>query len=166
MKKNLALILLVVVLGGIYVYYFTDFFKKPSIQLYAQLRPMPSAVDSSVCTVSFALNGKQKLSSVKVVAAADLATNKYPHAVWSLISDAKSEPTDLIIYGSKIPGMKPAIPRGKAEKLVPNQPYVLLLEADKVKGEIEFRTKTISPKMAEMRSKLPKEMRQHDGRGR
>lgn len=89
--------------------------------------------------VIFSINGKFKLTSVKVVEDSDLKTNKYPHALWHLVSSSNSLPTKAVIYGIPVRGMQSEIPKMKPEKLQKNIPYVLLLEADEIKGQTKFQ---------------------------
>ncbi len=145
-KKNIALILVLLALGTIYVFNFTNLFREPKIEITTRVRPQftrrgrgnappPPAANS----ISFFLNGKYQLTSVKVVEESDFKTNKYPHAIWHLISESNSVPTKAIFYGMTVAGMKPEIEKTKAEPLQPNVPYVLLVEAGDLKGQSTFR---------------------------
>jgi hypothetical protein len=80
-----------------------------------------------------------------VVDAEEFKTNKYAHPIWHMISDATSVPVRGFVYGEKIKGMKPSIPRGKAEALRTDATYLLLIDAGKNKGEIAFKTKAVRP---------------------
>jgi hypothetical protein len=101
-------------------------------------------LDTPVQPVSFSLNPKCKLTSVKVVNAEDFRTNKYATPMWHLISDSNSVPTKAIIYGLPIRGMKPAVPHAKPETLLPYPiVYTLLLEAEGIKGRTNFHTREI-----------------------
>src|SRR5262245_25571572 len=86
-------------LGAAYVWFFTDLFTRETIQIIPQIRPgRPSNVSRSgdappVYPVSFLFDGKYKLTSLKVVSAQELATNKYANPAWHLISDSNSMPT-------------------------------------------------------------------------
>jgi hypothetical protein len=141
MSKNTAiLIALAALLGGVYVYFFTDTFSTPTIRISAQIRPGRGA---TTAPVTFGFNDKYALTSVKVVSSDDFRTNKYAHALWHLIADTNSTPVKGIIYGVRIPGMKPAVPKMKPEPLQPNVSYVLLVEAGKRKGEKTFQTREL-----------------------
>jgi hypothetical protein len=148
-RNGYVLLAIAALLGAAYVYFFTDFFNKETIQIIPQIRPgRPSNVSRSgdvpaTYPVSFSFDGKYKLTSVKVVPANDLATNKYANPVWYLTSDSNSMPTKAIVYGYPIKGMKPAIPRMRPEPLQPNIPYTLFIEAGKVKGRTNFFTKEV-----------------------
>ncbi len=147
-KNTIVLLVIAVVLGAVYVCYFTDWFQKETIQIIPTIRPsgrnvnMPrSKGDPAVYPVSFAFSGKYPLTSVKVVAADDLRTNKFPVPLWELISDSHSIPTKSLVYGLPPRGMKPSIPRARAQPLMPEVEYVLLLEAGKVKAQTNFHTR-------------------------
>jgi len=96
---------------------------------------------AAVYPVSFAFDKKYSLTSIKVVSADELKTNKYANPVWYLISDSNSVPKKAVIYGDKIQGMKPAIAGMRPEPLQPNVPYVVMIEAGKIKGQTNFLTK-------------------------
>ncbi len=76
---------------------------------------------------------------MKVVPVDEFETNKYVHPIWNLFAETNSVPTKGIIYGYSISGMKPVLPKGKAEPLQPNIKYRLLVEAGKRKGQADFQ---------------------------
>jgi hypothetical protein len=145
-KNGIFLSVVAVLLAAVYVYFFTDWFHKKTIQIIPTIRPtQPSAIPRDpdqppVYPVSFALDGKYELTSVKVVAAADMATNRYPAPLWHLTSDSNSVPTRSIVYGSNIKGMKPAVTRQRPEPLMPEVEYVLLVEARNLRAKTNFHT--------------------------
>jgi hypothetical protein len=145
-KNGIALSVIAVVLAAVYVFYFTDWFRKPTIQIIPTIRPgrasaIPRAPDQEdVHPVSFALDGKYKLTEVKVCVAAELATNKYATPLWHLISDSNSLPTKAIIYGAPIRGMKPSAPKARPEPLLLDTEYTLLVEAGNIRAQTNFHT--------------------------
>src|SRR6266536_3753719 len=130
-KNGIFLSSIAVLLAAVYVYSFTDWLHKETIQIIPTIRPgrvsgLTGDPDQTpVYPVSFAFDGKYKLTAVKVVAADDLATNKYPTPLWHLISDSNSVPTKAVMYGQPPKGMKPAVPRTHPEPLLPDVEYVL-----------------------------------------
>jgi len=146
-RNGIFLSVLAVILAAVYVIYFLDIFHKPTIQILPQVRPgRASAIPRDrnappVYPVAFKLNGKYKLTSVKVVNAADAATNKYPEPLWHMISDSNSTPQDWLMYGLPIKGMKPAVPRAKPQPLEPDVNYLLIIAAGKIKGQTNFVTR-------------------------
>lgn len=148
--KTVVLITIALLLGAAYVYWFTDWFQSPTIQILALTRPTNRGgrpvQPNQVLPVSFAFSRKYRLTELRVVAVEDEKTNKRPHALWHLISDSNSVPTKAIIYGDPIRGMKPKIPRAKPEVLQPEVLYRLHVRAEsKHEGQIDFQTKTLVP---------------------
>ena len=148
-KNGIVLSVLAVILAGFYLVFFTDLFTKDIIEIVPQIRPNRRAssiprLDPSqaqVFPVSFMLRGKYKLTSVKVVAADDLATNKHPTPLWHMVADSNSVPTKAFFYGERIRGMKPAIPKTRPMPLDPNINYIVMLEAGRARGQTNFHTR-------------------------
>lgn len=145
-KNGIVLTVIAVILAAVYAFYFTDWFRTETIQIIPTVRPgrvsaIPQGSDQApVYPVSFAFSGKYKLTSLKVVAADDLATNKHPLPLWHLVSDSNSVPTKSIVYGYPVKGMKPAVARMRPEPLVAGVQYVLMLEAGTLKASTNFHT--------------------------
>jgi hypothetical protein len=148
-RKNIILVLCALVLAGIYVYFFTDWFAPPDIQITNMIRPNPAAgrrfgrrdaPRPSSHTVSFAINRRVALKEVKVIPASDVATNKYPHPIWHLVSESNSVPTKALLYGMPLRGMRPAVKGAWADPLEPNTAYKLYLDTDAGKIEHDFKT--------------------------
>ena len=103
------------------------------------MRGPPS--EGAVEPVSFTLDGRYRLSSIKVVELSAYLTNKYVTPVWHLISKTNSAPIRGFLYGMPIPGMAPAIPDSKPKNLTPNVAYRLFVEAGRAKGSQDFQTR-------------------------
>jgi hypothetical protein len=145
----MILLLCALVLAGGYVYYFTDWFAPADIQIIHTIRPNPRAdrrfgrrdgPRPSSHTVSFALNHKLSFTEIQVIPASDMATNKYPHPVWHLVSESNSIPTKALVYGMPVRGMRPAVKGVWADPLEPGTAYKLLLASDAGKVEHDFKT--------------------------
>ncbi len=141
MKRNIIAICILLVFVGAYLYT-NNFFRKEPIQITPSIRPgRPSRVNPEVYPVSFLLDNKYRLKSVKVVTREDAEKSKYPRPLWHMVSDSASRATKMIIYGMPIPGMKPAIPKARPEPLQPNVPYRLIIEAEGgYTGYVDFKT--------------------------
>lgn len=145
-KSGMFLSVVAVILAACYLYFFTDLFRTPTIQIIPTVRPgRPSSIPRNadqdpVHPVSFTLDGKYKLTSVKVVAAEEFKTNKYANPLWHLISDSNSLPTKAIVYGFPIKGLKPAIPKARPEPLLAGVEYTLLIECGKLRSRTNFHT--------------------------
>jgi len=154
-KKTVVLIAFAVVLAGVYVAFFTDWFNKPKIQILPQIRPPQRGAraarqpvgDTPVYPVTFAFDRKYRFTEIRVVAADDEKTNKFPHAVWHMISDSNSVPIKALQYGAPLTGMKPKVPKAPPEALLPDVPYILYVQAtDKAEGKTKFQThELVSP---------------------
>jgi hypothetical protein len=150
-KQNIFLTVLLAVLAVIYAIYFTDWFDRQTIQIIPTVRPgRPSAIPHpvnwpDVYPVSFAFDGKYRLTSVKVLAEEDTKTNKYPTPLWHMISDKGSEPMKNLIYGQPLfkEKLKPSEPRARPQPLLPGVKYIIQLEAGKIRGQTNFFTREV-----------------------
>ena len=153
-RKQWMLVALAVLLGGFSLYLNKDWFAKDNIHISHRSRPQragffrrnrPAAVDSATDPVLFGFDRKVKLKALKVIPLADIATNKYPHAIWHLVSESNSVPTKEFSYGAPIPGMHPALKGVTADPLEPGVQYRLFIEADNRKAEHDFTAVSRTP---------------------
>jgi hypothetical protein len=138
-NRTLFLVLTALILGAVYAYKFTDWFAKKEIQI--KYRSMPRRSAASGKTVSFYLDKEYKITSIKVISVDDAATNKYPRALWYLVSDSNSVPVTDFTYGALIAGMKPKIAGVPPEPLQGAGNYRVEIQAGKFKGEKVFQTR-------------------------
>lgn len=152
--KSMLLGLGALVLMGAGLFFFTDWFAAPDIQIIHSMRPNPQRERQarrrdrpppSSHVVSFSLNRRLTLKSIRVIPAADAATNKYPHPLWHFISDSNSVPTKSFVYGQFIRGMRPSVPGAWADPLHPNTAYKLYLESNAGHIEHDFKTPAALP---------------------
>jgi hypothetical protein len=144
-QKEYFLIGLAVVLGGLYAIFFVHWSQPRTVAIEHTLRPSREmggsrgAVISHGATVCFKLpDGKTRINSLRVVSVAELQTNKYPHALWHLVSKNGSKPTDGFAYGFPLAGMTPDLPGSRPEELQPGVTYRLLIQTPTLKGEHDF----------------------------
>ena len=145
-RKQWLLIALAVLLGGVSFYLNKDWFAKDNIQIYHRSRPAgagffrrakrPDA--ATVNPVSFWFDRKLKLTSLKVIPVKEIETNKYPRPIWHLVSDSNSVPVKDLVYGMRIPGMRPDVIGATPDPLVPGVNYRLLIEAGPLRAEHDF----------------------------
>jgi hypothetical protein len=147
-KKNfITLTLTFLAVAGFYLYMYWDSFHKPVIQISHSIRPIgwrrvrkgatqPEAPPEDI--VTFRMQQDFKLTSVRVVPIPQLTTNKYARAVWEMITDSNSIPTQAFAYGNGIRGMHPAIKGARPDPLEPNVPYRLFVQAGKIEGHHDF----------------------------
>lgn len=149
--KQLTLIAVAVVLAGLCLYVNRDSFTPEGIQIYHRSvqrlafyrRGRPD--NSAVYPVFFGFSRRFKLTEVKVISVAELATNKYPHALWNLVSASNSVPTKGFAYGMYIPGMQPKVRGVPPDPLEPGVQYRLIVRAGSQKGEHDFTATPRTP---------------------
>ena len=138
-KKPTLLIALLILAGGMLLYLNRDWFQRRPIQISHRFHAFGGRFDTGgVAPLLFEFDRKVKLTSIKVVAICDAATNQFPHALWSMVSDSNSVPTRGFLYGMDVPGMRRVINSATAEPLDPEQKYRLLVEAGSLKGQHDF----------------------------
>ena len=140
--KIIIFSLLGVILLTLYLALFSGCKEEP-MQITSKLRPVRRGTTvergmTALYDVTFGLNKKYKLTSVKVVSAEDLRTNKYPRALWHVVEDGKSVPVNAISYGKPARGMKPVAADLLPEPLEANQEYVVFVEAGGIKAQTNF----------------------------
>ena len=128
-KKSWILIALAIVLGGLYVIFFTNLFRSKTLLVGDMER---------FGRVEFGLNRACPLTYVKVVSVSALESNKYALPVWELKSDSNSVPLRAFAYGQWIRGMKPAVKGTRPEPLEHGTKYRLFVEAGSLKAEHDF----------------------------
>lgn len=143
-QKQWTLVAVAVVLAGLCLYVNRDWFTREGIQIYHRSsQRMPffrrgRPDNSAVNPVFFGFSQKLKLTEVKVISVGELATNKYPHALWNLVSESNSVPTKGFAYGMFIPGMHPKVKGVPPDPLEPGVQYRLIVQAGSQKGEHDF----------------------------
>jgi hypothetical protein len=148
-KKEFFLVGLAVVLVGIYVVYFTDWFRPKVMRIEHSERSLREAWNGSqrvdpggrqlLGNVTFALHRNYQITSVKVVPLADYRTNKYAHPLWELGSKSGSRPVNGFTYGMPVAGMAPARPDLEPDPLEAGVDYRIIVEAGLVRGEHDFK---------------------------
>ncbi len=141
-KKSVIMLLVAIGLAATYICYFTDWIRPPIIQIYAQVRPYTLGPRSArdFQTVIFTLDGKYQLTSVKVIPASALATNRNPVPLWYLVRTTNTVPVHGFAYGARIRGLQPAVPGSRPQALEPGVDYRLLVAAGRARGQIDFKT--------------------------
>jgi hypothetical protein len=133
----LAVFLVCLAFGGLYVY--REWIRPVTIKI-SQPKEPPKAgmINTSGSRTTFNFDGKYRLTSVKVIRSG-AATNQPAPPLWHLVAATGSLPVDRIVYGLPIPGMQPAQSNSPPQRLLPEIGYVLVLEAGKAHGQLEFK---------------------------
>jgi len=144
-RKVWMQIALAVLLGGVSLYLNRDWFGGSPIHIYDRSRPARGLAgrrgrpdNAGINPIVFGFNRPLKLTSVKVIPVSEIATNKYSHPIWELVSESNSVATTSFGYGVFIRGMHPKVKGAQADPLVPDVPYRLLIEAGALKAEHDF----------------------------
>jgi len=142
-KKNIFFTGLVLCLGALSLYLNRDRFGSDPIQISVRSvpprdwSPRPQS-RTPVNTIVFMLTRQARLNSVKVVFDSEIATNKYPHAVWELVTESRSAPVKDFIYGMNVEGMRPATKGVRAEPLEPGVKYRVMVGVGSRQLECDF----------------------------
>jgi hypothetical protein len=134
----LAVFALCVAFGGIYVY--RNWIRPVKIQItLPAAAKAPGWTGASLPVAAFHLDGKYRLTSVKVVAVSGASTNQVSAPLWHLVSTAGSRPVDRILYGVPIEGMAPAQTNHPPQRLLPDLSYRITVEAGPAQGSLDFK---------------------------
>jgi hypothetical protein len=147
-KKNWLMVIVLLGLAGVYILFFTDWFKPKIISITSTSRafgrrPVNNAGGGpAVTTITFGLEPPCKPTEIKVVPLAAWMTNQNILPVWHLIYSSNSAPVKMFFYGQRLRGLKPEVPGSHAEPLQPDVTYRLFLTAGKAKGQHDFEIKS------------------------
>ena len=136
--------IVLVALAGVYVFYFTDWFKPQIIHITHTSRALRARRpgqknDSATVPIAFGFDREYKFSEIEVVPLAASQTNQENLPVWHLISNSNSVPLKFFFYGQRIRGMKSALTGVRPEPLQPGITYRLLVKAGSAKGQHDFQ---------------------------
>ena len=145
MNKKILIALAVLLVGGIYAYVYRDWFKPQQVQIFHRIsaaragRRARFGQNAGGPSVAFGLDRKLKLTDVRVVSLAALATNAEVLPVWHLVSASNSVPVKGFMYGEYIRGMSPYVKGARPQPLETNVTYRLLLRAGSQTGQHDFK---------------------------
>ena len=139
-QKQWFLVAITLVLAVIYACCFTGWFQHKEIHIASTNRAALSRVrvEGMSGSVTFGLDGRYRLTEVKVVPLAAWQANPAVVPVWHLVGNRKSAPIKFFVYGENISGMKPVIAGAKAGPLEDRVTYRLFVSAGSVKGQHDF----------------------------
>jgi len=140
-KREIAWIVVLLLLIGAYIHYFTHWGETREIQVVASVRPMPpvrrrggATANPSPFRLLFALDTYYRLTSIKVTEVDSLNTNAASHVLWHLVSKTGSPPIRMFQYAQNIEGMEPDLKGVQPDPLVPGEKYRMEVSAGKLKG--------------------------------
>ncbi|HWY78443.1 MAG TPA: hypothetical protein VN281_22710 [Verrucomicrobiae bacterium] len=146
--KRILIVCAILLVGLIYYYLYHDSFSRRDMsikvmvrpKLGARMRPTTTANGAENDAVIFGLSRQFQLTEVEVIPLDALATNKYAHPVWHMVSDSNSAPIMTFAYGMRIHGMHPEVKGIEADPLLPGTSYRVRIAAGADKGEHDFKT--------------------------
>ena len=150
-RKQWMLVFAAVVMAGFSLYLNRDWFASENIHIYHRSAPQRSFFrrkrmdDPQTNPVIFGFDRKLKLTCLKVIPVTALETNKYALPIWHLVSESNSVAIRDFSYGTRIPGMHPAVSGAVPDPLEPGVQYRLLIEAGSLKAQHDFVTTPATP---------------------
>ena len=141
-KKEIIFVSVLVVLGAVYIAFFSHWFDKRQIGITVSMRPSRHPGET-VYPVVFTLNSDYKLTSLKVVPLENNQVSPAAIPVWNLVTESNSAPIRAFRYGQPIRGMKPALEGIRASPLVPGAAYRLLLSTRDATCQIDFQARAL-----------------------
>ena len=145
--KNWLLVSILIVLSGVYVCFFTDWFKPKTIHIShisRAGRPRHGrnlADPPTTIPVTFGVEPQCRLTEITVVPLAAWQANRSTLPVWHLVASSNAVPIKTFTYGQRLRGLEPAVPGTRATPLQPGITYRLFITAGNAKGEHDFTAK-------------------------
>jgi len=134
-------------LAGVYVFYFTDWFKPKIIHISHTSRAFRprlgsnARVNPETVPITFGVEPQCQITELTVVPLAAWQTNQNTLPVWHLVATTNAAPIKMFVYGQRIRGLKPEVAGAHAQPLEPNVTYRLFVTAGKAKGQHDFEIK-------------------------
>ncbi len=135
-RKSWTLVTLALVLGAVYLYFFTDFSRHHPIQITVSSRPFaPNAGPGDILPLVFGLDVDRSLTDLQI---SGPVTNQGPNPVlWHLHSPKGSGPIHGFLYGESLAGMESVGPNPPLP-LQPNLTYRVEVKSGRDQGGIDF----------------------------
>jgi len=142
-RKNWMLLGLALGLGAVSLYINSDWFKGENIQIVhrpvqANMARQRKSSSPALMPILFNFDRKLALTEVQVFNWAEIQTNKYARPLWHMVSDSNSVPTLGVVYGSKIPGMRPVRKEAVTDPILPGVKYRLVIHAGSREAQHDF----------------------------
>jgi hypothetical protein len=138
-RKEITLVGFLAVLAVVYVIFFTDWFRKPTLSITPSSRPERGIQAGMVLPVFFKMSHSCELTSVKVIPLQGTNFDSHVPPIWYMVAKTNTRPVKLLQYGVPIRGMKPMIPKARPEPLETNKVYRLIVQAGDLNGYADFK---------------------------
>jgi hypothetical protein len=143
-KREITWIVVLLLLAGAYIHFFSNWGQKREIRVLASVRPSlpqfrrrggaPAVTNAFPFRVIFELDGSYKLTGLELTELDPQHTNGGDHALWHLVSKSNSLPVKVFQYGQLIKGLEPDIEGAQPEPLAPGGIYRLEVSAGSLTG--------------------------------
>jgi hypothetical protein len=143
-KREIFWVVVLLLMIGAYLVFFSHRGGKKEIQIFASLRPVARG-RARININYFTLDGDYKLTRLTVTELDTNSPNADKHILWSLVSKAGSTPVRIFQYGQNIPGMEQDPKGARPEALIPGEIYKMEVSAGKLKGASKPFTTTAIP---------------------
>jgi len=132
-------------LGGLYLWQFSDWFVEPRIQIRINSRPGTVANDPNLALpIIFGLDRDYALDQVRVVSLASQTTNRQPLEVWGLKRKPgfpQSTKVRGFAYNAELEGLE-STPGIGHSPLQPGMPYRIEVVSGRLRGTADFVPKS------------------------
>jgi len=135
-RKSWTLVTLALVLGAVYLHFFTDFSRSHPIQITVSSRPfVPNAAPGDILPLVFGLDIDRPLTDLQI--RGPISSNAPSPILWHLHSTKGSGQVHGFLYGESLPGMESIGPNPPLP-LQPNLTYRVEVKSGRDQGGIDF----------------------------
>jgi hypothetical protein len=143
-KREIAWVVVLLLLIGAYIVFFSNWGQKREIRVVASIRPSlpmgrrrggaPAVTNALPYRVIFELDGSYKLTGLELTEVDTQHTNAAEHVLWHMVSKSNSLPVKVFQYGQPIKGLEPDIEGVQPEPLAPGGIYRMEVSTRSLKG--------------------------------
>jgi hypothetical protein len=148
-RKHWILVAALMLLGGVYVYWFTDWVVPPQIQIEVSTRPSgrgSASSESPVLPTLFMLDREYAFSSLEVIAVSNVPATLVGKTAWHLAAQGEPERQRGFAYGETLKGYRTVV---APLPLIPGALYRVDLKAGRARGSRTFSAIPAAPSRAE-----------------
>lgn len=148
-RQHWILLAALMLLGGGYIYWFTDWMVPPQIQIEVSTRPSGrggSSSESPVLPTLFMLDREYSFNSLEVTAVSNVPPTLVGKTAWHLAAQGVPEVQRGFAYGETLKGYKTVV---APLPLIPGAVYRVDLKAGRAKGTRTFTAVPAAPAPSE-----------------
>jgi len=148
-RQHSILVAALLLLGGGYIYWFTDWLVPPQIQIEVSTRPSGrgrSDSDSPVLPTLFMLDREYAFNSLAVIAVSNVPPSLLGKPAWHLAAQGQPEPQRGFAYGETLTGYRTIV---APLPLIPGALYRVDLKAGRARGTRTFTAVAAVPSPTE-----------------